>query len=1447
MMLLKSLLQVLILGTFTFLLTNTILKAQVSPGDPGNFITTWKTDNPGASDNNQITIPTTGSGYNYDVYWENLNNSSQNGSVNDNNGNLTITFPTSGTYRIEISGEFPQIFFADDIDNEKILTIEQWGDIQWRSMNRAFEGALNLTYNATDAPNLSSVSAINRMFVNAKSFNGDLSNWDVSKVTDMNRMFYGATSFNQDLNSWNVGQVGSMSEMFREATSFNGDISSWNVSRVIDMEFMFVDASNFNQPLNDWDVSNLTTMERMFQGASSFNKDLNNWDVSNVTNMERMFEFAGNFNGEISDWNVSSVNNMSFMFRDARKFNKDLNNWDVSKVTNMVGMFSDARNFNGNVEGWDVSNVTNMNNLFRWAEVFTGNLSNWDVSNVTNMSGMFTSAKAFNGDLSNWDVSSVTTLASMFLGASKFNGDLSKWDVGNVTSIFQIFANAISFNGDLSNWDVSKVTNMRGAFLRATSFDKDVSNWDVSSANNMNDLFANATLFNNDLSNWDVTNVATMDNMLDYSGLSTENYDATLIGWAALNLQKNVTLGADGLVYCNAKTERNTLIENFSWTITDDTFYCPGVFPFAPDNNNILYVDQSVTSSDGSGSSWDNAISELRDALNWAENGWEDSLEPLQIWVATGTYFPTNDESDRSASFRMVDAVELYGGFIGSETSLMDRNLADNRTILSGDIDQNDNSIDGLVAQSKDIVGNNSFSVVRSIGNKSTAVLDGFTITAGNAVGSSITNSLLTVYGGGMYIGSNSTPALTNLSFIGNHAFAGGGMGSFNSNPTLTNAIFTGNSADRYCGALLNGNSGATLTNISFTENSAGDDGGAICDNPSQIDAPNLTLTNVIIWNNEANGNTNTSSASFFNFSDANSKFAHSLVANSGGSGTDWSEAIGIDGGDNIDEDPLFVDPLNRDYKLSENSPVINMGDPNTDLSLFSGGPGNPLDLAGNSRVFGGESGIIDMGAYEFQGVETNSIQLSGSEGWRFMASPSEGDSYRDLFSDITVDLDFPVRQTLFELDQPNYEWDPVGSLNDEPGVGTPFIVYVEKVDLPFTVTSGTNFIPSDGSFTYSGLDFSDQAPNPDSFFLLGNPHPFAMDFCEFSSNNIATSVSFWDPAANAGNGDYISLSCAIDEQVPIAPFQAFWVRTTEANPSLGIPDAAYLGTEESGYFKDAENETATSSDESAPVITLKVNGPDEGFTTATQILFTSGALSGLDEDDAPKLSSIGLASRWLSLYSVDQQDRTYAIQALPKPAAKSVRIPLAVETTESGVFVLEWSLPESKLFNAGFFLRDNTTGHVIELLDGNSHSFIVEENQIEKTIATENSKSIDPGTTLQAETSPNPRFELLITSSGMDGFTELGDLPKSFTLKQNYPNPFNPTTVISYELPQSADVRLEVYDIAGRQVATLVNGQVAAGRHRVNFNASNLSSGVYLYRLEAGSQVMTKKLTILK
>jgi len=90
-------------------------------------------------------------------------------------------------------------------------------------------------------------------------------------------------------------------------------------------------------------------------------------------------------------------------------------------------------------------------------------------------------------------------------------------------------------------------------------------------------------------------------------------------------------------------------------------------------------------------------------------------------------------------------------------------------------------------------------------------------------------------------------------------------------------------------------------------------------------------------------------------------------------------------------------------------------------------------------------------------------------------------------------------------------------------------------------------------------------------------------------------------------------------------------------------------------------------------------------------------------------------------------------------------------------------------------------------------------------------------------------------------------EIPREFTLDQNYPNPFNPVTTIQFTLPQTADINLTVFDVLGRQVAVLINGQQAAGRHTVNFQASDLPSGIYLYRLTTPGGSIAQKMILLK
>jgi surface protein len=409
-----------ILTLFTFTTSST--EANFTATD---FITTWDTENTGTSASNQITIPGTGSGYSYSIYWESLSSSTATGTIaTSTSASQTITFPEPGEYKVAIKGTYPLIYFNNGGDKLKILTVEQWGSPAWTSMANAFYGCANLTVPATDAPDLSGVTIMDSMFQGASSFNQSINHWDVSNVTTLYRTFRDASSFNQPLNNWNTASVTSMFETFAGATSFNQPINYWDVSNVTITFAMFYGASSFNQSLNSWDVSKITTMHAMFERATNFNQPLNNWNTASVTAMSRMFYGGGGslppnkFNQDISMWDTSNVTSMESMFRNS-EFNQPLNSWNVSKVTNFSEMFFGPSAFNQSLNNWNTASATIMYWMFVNNTSFNQPLSNWNTSRVTTMSGMFSGATIFDQNLSTWNVSSLATSSSGHLNGAK--------------------------------------------------------------------------------------------------------------------------------------------------------------------------------------------------------------------------------------------------------------------------------------------------------------------------------------------------------------------------------------------------------------------------------------------------------------------------------------------------------------------------------------------------------------------------------------------------------------------------------------------------------------------------------------------------------------------------------------------------------------------------------------------------------------------------------------------------------------------------------------------------------------------------------------------------------------------------------------------------------------------------------------------------------------------
>ena len=337
-------------------------------------------------------------------------------------------------------------------------------------------------------------------------------------------------------------------------------------------------------------------------------------------------------------------------------------------------------------------------------------------------------------------------------------------------------------------------------------------------------------------------------------------------------------------------------------------------------SQSIIYVN-SGASGNNDGSSWSDAYSDLQSALDNASKG--DS-----IWIASGTYNPSKDKTgnasptdNRTKTFQLVDSVFLYGGFAGGESSFSSRDWETNEAILSGDL--------GTVDDTSD----NCYNVVRGIDN---AILDGFTITCGNAngptsietdMGGGILNNSISnfkcqncflknnyaVSGGGVANYSCSDSIIfSNCKFIADTAEDAGGIGNWDTKVYFEDCLFANNyssGSNSYGAAIYNWGGGSTseIINCTVYSNSTSNSGGAIHNR-----GVTSTVKNSILWENGADDIVNTNPGSGCNVT-------YNCVEQSGYSGSNG----------NISVNPLLI-KIEGVYKLEWSSPCIDAGDPDS-------------------------------------------------------------------------------------------------------------------------------------------------------------------------------------------------------------------------------------------------------------------------------------------------------------------------------------------------------------------------------------------------------------------------------------------------------------------------------------------------------------------------------------
>lgn len=389
---------------------------------------------------------------------------------------------------------------------------------------------------------------------------------------------------------------------------------------------------------------------------------------------------------------------------------------------------------------------------------------------------------------------------------------------------------------------------------------------------------------------------------------------------------------------------------------------------------------------------------------------------------------------------------------------------------------------------------------------------------------------------------------------------------------------------------------------------------------------------------------------------------------------------------------------------------------------------------------------------------------------------------------------------------------------------------------LPDTLdVSGQEFSGTMGEVDF-GVTYTADADT--GWNLVGNPFGATIDWDDNSNwtkTNIDATIYVWDPAANGGNGEYLTWNGTTGTMGSglIPPFQGFWIKANALSPDLRVTTAAKTT---GGSFLRKENRSK-STDFDSPMFELEINS--EGLQKKTSFLFSESG--SINRDNLDGYTLIPLTNSRLELNSLLGDGTPLSINHLPSELTNRLIIPVEIRGYVDNIpisdeynlrFINDDNLPDEWLV----LLVDNESGNEINLLVDSDYNFFHTTTQTANTANPQKQK------TLIKKESLSTRFSLIITTEAIEA-----DIPRTIYLEQNYPNPFNPSTIIPYGLNVDSEVELIVFDLLGRKVQTLVNEQKNAGNQEVRFNAGELASGIYFYRLSTSQGIIIKKFTIIK
>ncbi|HKK26374.1 MAG TPA: T9SS type A sorting domain-containing protein, partial [Gracilimonas sp.] len=499
--------------------------------------------------------------------------------------------------------------------------------------------------------------------------------------------------------------------------------------------------------------------------------------------------------------------------------------------------------------------------------------------------------------------------------------------------------------------------------------------------------------------------------------------------------------------------------------------------------------------------------------------------------------------------------------------------------------------------------------------------------------------------------------------------------------------------------------------------------------------------------------------------------------------------------------------------------------------------PENPSDPIGRVFLFLSDGPVNPPVVDIVSGIDSTGR-------WQFLGSPNIDEPYNSILSNvwtqgITGASSITGSPSVLNWDEVTQAFIPVTNLNEVISNGKGFITYLFEDDDPVAegiqggwpkllVSQGTQKI-GDAALPVTYTEGTD--PSLNGFNLVSNPYNETVDWdaiVGWTKTNVNDAIYIWDGTANNGNGAYKQRAGGVGDPINlIAPLQGFFVQASDAGAVLTVTEEAKTT---GGTLLKSQNR------EQLSVLNLNISTTD--FDDTAYIVFRDEAKLSKDGLDAIKLQP--LSEKSVQLFTSIEDSIPLAINSLPKNVDEVLEIPLYLETSQTGEYTLSWEMdrfPDNWKFN----LTDHKAGVTTELNLNNSYDFQVLE-LTEDNLNTKSKVKLKTTNTVSAN-----RFTLQIIPGIAVSTEPFAEIPTDFSLKQNYPNPFNPTTVINYSVPVMVEVNLTVYDMLGKRVTTLVNENKSPGRYSVTFDASSLSSGIYIYRLNVGSEVITKRMTLIK